>query len=160
MSQELHNPRRFHHHYVVPLAQISLTLSCHLFLSFITSSRSSGLHPVSSHSCCMLVRAGRQAFARPCVGVHRSTSLMSSSRDPQQCPAYLVRLTKKKKKKKKTKKHGIHGKQHGGHKGKRINSLTAQCNDPWRMNPMVLRTGSISSIGELLLLINKGGFYI
>ena len=28
---------------------------------------------------CMYVRAGRPAFARPYVGVHRSTSLMSSS---------------------------------------------------------------------------------
>ena len=31
-------------------------------------------------------------FARPCKGVHRSTSLMSSSRLFQQCPACLVRL--------------------------------------------------------------------
>ena len=42
-----------------------------------TSGRSSGLHPVSSQSCCMYVRAGRPAFARPYVGVHRSISLMS-----------------------------------------------------------------------------------
>ena len=27
----------------------------------------------------MYIRAGRPAFARPCVGVHKSTSLMSSS---------------------------------------------------------------------------------
>ena len=32
-------------------------------------------------------------FARPYVGVHRSTSLMSSSLLLQQCPAFLVRLT-------------------------------------------------------------------
>ena len=31
----------------------------------------------TSHSCWMYVRAGRPAFARPYVGVHRSTSLMS-----------------------------------------------------------------------------------
>ena len=62
-----------HHHHVLPLARISLTLSRHFSLSFITSGRSSGLHPVSSHSCCMYVRAGRPAFARPYVGVHRST---------------------------------------------------------------------------------------
>ena len=43
-------------------------------------------------SVCMYVRAGRPAFSRPCVGVHRSTSLMSSSLLPQQCPACLVRL--------------------------------------------------------------------
>ena len=68
-----------HHHHVVPLARISLTLSRHFSLSFIPSGRSSGLHPVSSHSCWMYVRAVRPAFARPYVGVHRSTSLMSSS---------------------------------------------------------------------------------
>ena len=83
----------FHHHHVVPLARISLTLSCQFSLFFITYSRSSGLHPVSSHSCSMYVRAGRPAFARPYVGVHRSTSLMRSSLLLQQCPACLVRLT-------------------------------------------------------------------
>ena len=41
----------------------------------------------------MYVRAGCPAFARPYVGVHRSTSLMSSSLLLQQCPACLVRLT-------------------------------------------------------------------
>ena len=45
------------------------------------------------HSCWMYVQAGRPAFARPYVGVHRSTSLMSSSLLLQQCPACLVRLT-------------------------------------------------------------------
>ena len=40
----------------------------------------------------MYVRAGRRAFARPCVGVHGSTSLMSSSLLLQQCPTCLVRL--------------------------------------------------------------------
>ena len=38
----------------------------------------------------MYVRAGRPAFARPCVGVHKSTSLMSSSLLLQKCPACLV----------------------------------------------------------------------
>ena len=42
---------------------------------------------------CMYVRAGHLAFARPYVGVHRSTSLMSSSLLLQQCPACLVCLT-------------------------------------------------------------------
>ena len=42
-----------HHHHVAPPARISLTVSRHLSLSFIASGRSSGLHPVSSHSCCM-----------------------------------------------------------------------------------------------------------
>ena len=53
-----------HHHHVVPLAQISLTLSRHFSLSLIASGMSSRLHPVSSHSCCMYVRAARPAFAR------------------------------------------------------------------------------------------------
>ena len=82
-----------HHHHVVPQARISLTLSRHFSLSFIASDRSSGLHPVSSHSCWMYVRVGRPAFARSYVEFHRSTSLMSSSLLLQQCPACLVRLT-------------------------------------------------------------------
>ena len=82
-----------HHHNVALVAQVSLTLSRHSSLSFIAPGRSSGQHPVSSHSCWMYVRAGRPAFARSCVGVHKSTSLMSSSLLLQQCPAYLVRLT-------------------------------------------------------------------
>ena len=82
-----------YHHHVVPLTRISLTLTRHFSLSFIASGRSSGLHPVSSHSCCMYVRAGRLAFAWPYVGIHRSTSLMSSSLLLQQYPACLVRLT-------------------------------------------------------------------
>ena len=83
----------YHHHHHVPLARISLTLSRHFFLPFIASGRCSGLHPVSSQSCCIYVWAGRPAFARSYVGVHRSTSLMSSSLLLQQCPACLVRLT-------------------------------------------------------------------
>ena len=80
------------YHHVVPPARISLTLSRHSSQSFIASDRSSGLHPVSSQSCCMLVRPGRPAFARPYARVHRSTSLMSSSLLFQQCPACLVHL--------------------------------------------------------------------
>ena len=82
-----------HHHHAMSLTRISLTLSRHFSQSFIASGRSSGLYPVSSHSCCMYVRAGHPAFARPYAGVHRSTSLMSSSFLLQQCPACLVRLT-------------------------------------------------------------------
>ena len=82
-----------HHHHVVPPARISLTLSRHFALSFIVLGRSSGLHPVSSHSCSMYVRAGRPAFAWSYAGVYRSTSLMSSSLLFQQCPACLVCLT-------------------------------------------------------------------
>ena len=84
---------RNHHHHIALVARISLTLFRHSSLSFIALGRSSGQHPVSSHSCWMYVRAGRPAFARPCVGIHKSTSLMSSSLLLQQCPACLVRLT-------------------------------------------------------------------
>ena len=52
----------------------------------------SGLHCISSHSCCMYVQAGRPAFARHYVWVHRGTSLMNSSLIPQQCAACLVHL--------------------------------------------------------------------
>ena len=45
----------YHRHHVVPPARISLTLSRHFSLSFIAFGRSSELHPVSSHSCCMYV---------------------------------------------------------------------------------------------------------
>ena len=82
-----------HHHHVALPARISLTLSRHFSLSFIASGKSSGLHPVSSHSCCMYVRAGRPTLAHPYVGVHWRTSLMSSSLLLQQCPACLVRRT-------------------------------------------------------------------
>ena len=83
----------YHHHHIELVARVYLTLSRHSSLSFIALGRSSGQHPVSSHSCWMYVRAGRPAFERPCAGVHMSTSLMSSSLLLQQCPACLVRLT-------------------------------------------------------------------
>ena len=79
-----------HHHQVVPPARISLTLSRHFSLSLIASGSSSGLHPISSHNCCMYVLAGRPALPRPYVGI---TSLMSSSLLLQHCPACLARLT-------------------------------------------------------------------
>ena len=72
---------------------IIIIISRHSSLSFIALGRSSGQNPVSSHSCWMYVRAGRPAFAGPCVGIHKSTSLMSSYLLLQQCPACLVRLT-------------------------------------------------------------------
>ena len=88
----IHGNRYRYHHHDVRLARISLTLFLHVSLSFIAFGRSSGLHPVSSHSCCMNVRAGRPAFDWPYAGVHRSTSLTISSLLLQQCPACLVRL--------------------------------------------------------------------
>ena len=54
---------------------------------------SSGLHPVSSHSCCMYVRAGRPVLPGQMWGSRWSTSLMSSSLLLQPCSACLVRLT-------------------------------------------------------------------
>ena len=93
MARLLYFGLNHHHHHIVLAARISLTLSRHSSLSFIALGRSSGQQPVSSHSCWMYVRAGRPAFARPCVGIHKSTSLMSSSLLLQQCPACLVRLT-------------------------------------------------------------------
>ena len=57
-----------YHHPVMPTTRISLTLSRQSTLSFITSGGSSGLHPVSSDSCCVWFRAGGPAFARPCAG--------------------------------------------------------------------------------------------
>ena len=82
-----------HHHHVVPLARISLTLSRHFSLS---SSLLAGLQDyipyphiaaVSMFELVVLLLLGHMA------GVHRSTSLMSSSLLLQQCPACLVRLT-------------------------------------------------------------------
>ena len=78
-----------HHHHVVRLARISQTLFLHVSLSFIPYGRCSGLHPVSSHSWCMYVRAGRPAFDWRYAGVHRSTSLTISSLLLQQCPAFI-----------------------------------------------------------------------
>ena len=71
--------------------------SLYFSLLSIVSGRSSGLHPVSSHSCCMYVLAGRPALARPYVGVHRSTSRMSSSLPPPavSCVPGLSNLTDK-----------------------------------------------------------------
>ena len=93
VNQNIFDVFYYYHHHVVPLARISLTLSRHFSLSFIASGRSSEVHPVSPHSCCMYVLAGRPAFARLYMGVHRSTSFMSSSLFLQQCPACLVCLT-------------------------------------------------------------------
>ena len=93
LNTQLYKVHHHHHHHIVLAARISLTLFRHSSLSFIALGRSSGQQPVSSHSCWMYVRAGRPAFARPCVGIHKSTSLMSSSLLLQQCPACLVRLT-------------------------------------------------------------------
>ena len=90
LERKISNKKLNHHYHHVVISQ---TLSRHFSLSFIASSRSSGLYPVSSHSRCMYVRDGRPALARPYVGVHRSTSFMSLSLLLQLCSACLVRLT-------------------------------------------------------------------
>ena len=89
----LHYHHHHHPHLVGPPVRISLTLSRHSSLFFITSGRSSGLHPVSSLGCCMYIPDALPAFAWPCKGVRRRTSLMSSFPLLQQYPACLVRLT-------------------------------------------------------------------
>ena len=61
--------------------------------SSIVSGRSSEFLPLSAQSCCMQVLAGHPAFTRSCEGVHKRTSLMSSSLLLQLRPACLVRLT-------------------------------------------------------------------
>ena len=48
---------------------IIINMCRHFSLSFIASGRSSGIHPVSTHSYCMYVQAGRSAFAWPYAGV-------------------------------------------------------------------------------------------
>ena len=93
MCINAHTKNHHHHHHVAPPTWISLTLSRHPSQSSIASGRSSRLHPVSVQSCCMYALDGHPAFARPCEGVHRSTSLTRSSLLLQQCPACLVRLT-------------------------------------------------------------------
>ena len=79
LQHQQNTPMDHSYHHVALVAQISLTLSRRSSLSFIALGRFSGQHCVSSHSCWMYVRAGRPAFVQPCVGVHKSTSLMSSS---------------------------------------------------------------------------------
>ena len=80
------------HHIALPV-RISLTLSRHPSLSSFALGKSSRLHPVLAHGCCVFVLAGRPTFARPCDGVHSIISLMSSSLLLPQCPACLFRLT-------------------------------------------------------------------
>ena len=64
---------------------ITIILSCRqhgyswLSLATFPSERSSELNSESSQSYCIYVLAGRPGFARPYVGIHRSTLLMSSS---------------------------------------------------------------------------------
>ena len=81
-----------HHHRVMPLPRIFLILSRHLSLSSIAPGRCPGLYPVSVQSCYRALLADRPNHARPCEGVHRSTSFVRSSLLLQQFPVSLVRL--------------------------------------------------------------------
>ena len=54
--------------------------------------RSAKLHHVLAQNCCIKVLAGRPALARPCEGVHKCMSLMSSSLLLKLCLACPVRL--------------------------------------------------------------------
>ena len=78
-----HTRRHHHHHHEIIL---SLSLSCSLHLS-TTLSRSSKLYPVSVHSWCSYVLAGRPTLVCPCVGVHKKTLLVSMSLLFQHCLA-------------------------------------------------------------------------
>ena len=62
-------------------------------LSSIVASRFFKLHSMPSTSSCWLVLANRPKQARPCEGVHRRPSLMSSSSLHEQCTTWLVPLT-------------------------------------------------------------------
>ena len=79
---------RHHHHHVPSSARISLVLSRHPSLLSIASGWSSGLHPVSTQSCCMWF----ELVALLLLGVHNGTSPMSPSLLLQQYPPCLVRL--------------------------------------------------------------------
>ena len=82
----------YHHHYVMLRTLISLTLSHHLSLLSIASSRSSELHPVSVQSCYRYVPASGPTFLCLYEGVHRRMTLMSLSLLFQQCPTCLACL--------------------------------------------------------------------
>ena len=69
-----------------------LFLSIHPSLFSIVPCRASKLHPVSAPCYCRYVLACQPALSHTCVGVHRRTSLMSSSLFLQQSLTCLVRL--------------------------------------------------------------------
>ena len=70
-----------HHHHIALVARISLTLSRHSSLSFIVLGRSSGQHPVSSHSCWMYLRAVFESHHQIVIyGTHVGGALPHSQR--------------------------------------------------------------------------------
>ena len=83
-----------HHHHVVPLARISLTFS--FATSPFSSSPLAGLQryiPYPHRAAVCMFELVVLLLLGHMGGVHRSTSLMSSSLLLQQCPACLVRVT-------------------------------------------------------------------
>ena len=83
----------YHHHQVVQLAWISLTLSCQSSLLSITTGRSSSLYPVFIQSCCRYVFLDHPTLTQLCEVVHKRISLVISFLLLQQCPTCLVCLT-------------------------------------------------------------------
>ena len=80
-----------HHRKIALIVRISLTLSCYPSKSSIVLGITSKLYPLSAQR--MYTLTGRPTQVRPCLGVHNTASLMSSSLLHQQCSACLVRLT-------------------------------------------------------------------
>ena len=77
-------------HYDMLTPQSSMTLLWYPSLSSIVPNRSSGLHPVSTRSRWVKVFDGQLTLARPCFGVQKKMSFMSSSLLLQQYPACLT----------------------------------------------------------------------
>ena len=91
--QELLFNTNHHHHYVVPLARISLTLSHHSPYCSLPLAGLQGYNPythIAAECMFVLVVLLLPGHMRGSIG---STSLMSSSLLLQQCSACLVRLT-------------------------------------------------------------------
>ena len=80
-----------HHPHVTPSVWISLSLSL-ATLPIVHRFRQVLRAASRIYTELLYVRAGHPAFARPCEGVDKSISLMSSSLPLQQCPVCLVRL--------------------------------------------------------------------
>ena len=71
------------YHHVTPSARISLTLSRHPSLSSIASGWSSGLHPVSTLSCCIYVVAESPTNGLNHSPLYRKTQQYEVSLDPE-----------------------------------------------------------------------------